>query len=1120
MPAPPIVSTPRTEAPRLGVMPVVFPPGIRGLSAARFPAWRDAMRRRGENLSRFRICAPRDEWSGRTVAIARGASFPATGKERLVRRCNGFFAESRDSFVKPEGSIYSRAAAPRVAILHPGGFPPFRGRIWSGHRETPLYGRRVQPWGASCVHLQPPIRLSARHCGPRGSKSAPHLGGGRRRFPEWLRFSMEAPHSRGGFGRASPCDRAAAGLNVPCGRGGIARVASAWPREPFSLVSRRALLPFPNGKSPFPRESPRRFHLAGAVPSQGVTLKTEGRVLFKDRDQRMAERAVGPSAGWSSLRSERRLPGLPEIGGAAQAWARKFGLADVPLFERNEVVRPEDHRVLLDGSFGSFAMSETEDPIWEDPRTVSWAWSCNLPHHVTVGSRVVAVRRWDSSRPKILPRDMVELRMEEFYEYLNRDRVHTTPRVVDHVLRLFNRVQALAAKKGIPDERGIEVFLAFLDMLIEREKESDEDLKFPVENELLRMFARDELNALAREFDMSSQKRTFQFFPSLAVRHAGGAIFQEILFALTRNSPSVLLEESKFRQAGMVARSGVHFTPETFARGIVENAFAEIQDLMVRKNLTVLDPACGAGSFLKETVRTLRRLGYSGRLRLIGRDISSAAVAMARFVVDHSVSDWSPEQGVDIDIDTADFLVDSPEPVDVVLMNPPFISWGTMDEFQRSRTREILGSDQSGSVDLSMAFITRGMEILDDGGVLGSLLPASLLTARSAKQWRDGIVEKGNLGLLASFGDIGFFAHTSAEVAAVVVSKTGYSRPTSENVRTVLCANNVGEPESALRMLRKIDPDERANSEDHGWWICSIPRDRLKTRPTWHLESPEVEAALAGLREAKTPTISELFEIHRGVVGGRSDVFLLDQKQFNGLPERERRYFRGAAMNDSIQGGTIKDSYLIFHPYENSELTITDEKHLRRSLPTYFGKYLEAARDNLDLAGRKEIHDRWWDPFLVAPHWITARGPRIISRASGGPGSFAADVSAEFVPVQGLGWIPARRAVMDQGDDSEFPSPADLVCGYSALMNSNYFLKILEIYSPCVTGGNIDLNPKYVGDVLMPDLLELARDRGLGRGIARLINFGREPRLSDPGWIKAVDRIAGNLYGFDFFEED
>jgi adenine-specific DNA-methyltransferase len=151
-------------------------------------------------------------------------------------------------------------------------------------------------------------------------------------------------------------------------------------------------------------------------------------------------------------------------------WAEQCGLALAPLFEMEEAIVAGSHHVLLDGGFGSFALSVSPDELWREANAANWAWSSDLPHHVTVTDKAVAVTRWDRRRPEILSRSSVEAQIESFYEYLTADRVRSSQRVVDHVLGLFRRIRSLVADARISDDLSIDAFLAFLTRLIENDR--------------------------------------------------------------------------------------------------------------------------------------------------------------------------------------------------------------------------------------------------------------------------------------------------------------------------------------------------------------------------------------------------------------------------------------------------------------------------------------------------------------------------------------------------------------------------------------------------------------------------------------------------------------------------
>ena len=74
--------------------------------------------------------------------------------------------------------------------------------------------------------------------------------------------------------------------------------------------------------------------------------------------------------------------------------------------------------------------------------------------------------------------------------------------------------------------------------------------------------------------------------------------------------------------AGILTRD-VRFTPPSLARALVQQALDAISDLIsANRPIQILDPACGSGVFLQESLRELVQRGYSGKLTLRGFDTS------------------------------------------------------------------------------------------------------------------------------------------------------------------------------------------------------------------------------------------------------------------------------------------------------------------------------------------------------------------------------------------------------------------------------------------------------------------------------------------------------------------
>ena len=804
-----------------------------------------------------------------------------------------------------------------------------------------------------------------------------------------------------------------------------------------------------------------------------------------------------------------------------QQWAGFFGLALAPLFGYEKTATGV-HSVLLDGGYGSFAISVSDAELWREEQIAAWAWSSNLPHHVTVTDKVVAVTRWDRRQVDMLSRSSVERQIDTFYVYLTKDRVRSSSLVVDYVMSLFRRMRSLVAVAGIPDEHSVNAFLAFLGSIVQvQAKGSETGLQnrqvfvWDTGTDLLQSLPKNGIDALMESLNEHSGE-SLRLYPSLAIRHAGSEIFQEAHFEFLRTPGLDLFGLPGLAETKPISRGGAHFTPAPLARSVVEQTLLHIEGLELRTRLVVMDPACGSGAFLHEAVRTLRRMNFAGDLLLVGRDISAAAISMADFVIRHAIFDWSPQQQIQLDLKVGDSLGENLPQADMILMNPPFISWPALNGHQREQVRSMLAGRFQGRADLSMAFVTLAIEHLSAGGALGVLIPASLLSLQSAEKWRQDLLDQTDLRLLASLGEYGLFTYALVQVAAAVFAKPGALSRRSELTTALITGNSAESTGNALRSLRR-NVVGRGKDQDHSWHLFNIPSAQFRKLPTWRLNSPKTENAIARLLDAGALRIGDVFDVRQGVRTGDNKSFLIGLEQLQSLPSRERKFFRSALMNDSIQDGKLRNLHWVFYPYAESGPYFKSEKELLAAVPQYANQFLLphrtklAARSSMTRSNRED----WWSLSWERSSWALNPSPRLVSKYFGARGGFAVDLSASYIIVQGYGWFMKEPMEAREKDTSDLTG---ILHAYLALMNSRPFERVIELFSPHVAGGQYDLSPRYVDHILVPNLVGLSETERTGRLIAKLADLGREPRVADPEWTVWTDRITSELYGSDFLD--
>lgn len=788
-------------------------------------------------------------------------------------------------------------------------------------------------------------------------------------------------------------------------------------------------------------------------------------------------------------------------------WCKRFGLALAPLFEQGEL--EGTHEVLLDGGFGTFALSTSGD-MFDPVASSGWIWSSDVPHHVAVDDHKVQVTRWDRPRDaQSYSRQSVDSDLDGFYRYLTEDRVKSNRTVVEHLLGLFRRLRSLVHDAGLPDEDTTDVFTATLARLA---FDCGLDGSTFDHADKLEALNKGAYETAVQDIQLAhSTYDALRFQPALAVRHASGQVFQEAHFELMRVGAQDLFGLVGMAEAAPVNRGGAHFTPPALARIIVEQAIKQLGDLDQRPKLAISDPACGSGAFLYEAIRVLRRMNFQGDVRIIGRDISRAATSMARFVLDAAVRDWKPNATITIDIEVGDSLVDGAmSPADLIIMNPPFVSAIAQTKEQRARLEEVVGS-AAGRGDLSMAFISLALKALNAGGALGALFPASLLSLGAAKSWRAWLAENSDIRLLGSIGDFGVFSQALVQVACGVMVKESSGHV--EKAIGLLTGNDPNATGAALRRLRAQGGDPLISPiEAENWSIFPVAKRSLKDRDTWKLLSPGDERLLRRAEDANLATIEELFDVRQGVQTGLLKAFLLDEAAFQRLPSGEKAYFRDATMTDSIKDGQVVKLYHLFFPYaaDGSRLFET-EADMRKAVQRFSNEYLKP--NELELKRRAAIRQAnrsdWWG--LMRPRqFASSVQPKLVTKFFAAEGGFVCDFEGLLVPVTGHAWMP--RPALQIEAHSEITAQ-QLIAAYGALFNTTAFMKLVSCFAPSVSGGQFDLSARHVARVPAPNLLALYGDDSWKPLVSELIDLGLEMQFASPLWRRRAEAVADRFYG-------
>tara|TARA_A100001391_G_scaffold110906_1_gene74343 strand:+ start:7240 stop:9318 length:2079 start_codon:yes stop_codon:yes gene_type:complete len=638
-------------------------------------------------------------------------------------------------------------------------------------------------------------------------------------------------------------------------------------------------------------------------------------------------------------------------------------------------------------------------------------------------------------------REQVDRNPEAFLSSLIAKRIEPPVDVVQHIVGCFRSHRHVAIYAGLDATQALSTFLAVMGEEIDGQvgdapAAAKERAMLPPEHE-------QRLIEELRYSRLAGRRAELQ----LTMRHAAGMVFQEAHAELL----SEPLQPQLFGLPAIPGRStrtqlGAYYTPPGLARTLSDLAITEH---LHKPSIRIVDPACGSGIFLCEILRALERRAYQGHVEVIGLDISASAIAMARFALDHG--GFFARAGVKTHVSVADFLhLRENLKADVILMNPPFLAMPEMDGEVRVRLQEILGDAFRYRPDLSMAFASLAQHHLVPGGTLATLLPAGALSQTGGVKWRDNLLQKNEVELVAVLGDHGLFRDALVNVAALVLRKT--ELPYDVAPTMLWASQKRGASSSALRRLRRWVAGNRHPERTMDWSIYPTSQRQLASRPDWTPRPYSLGDLPDRLKETEgVSTVEELFHVELGVRAGTTgSAMQIDVAEYDRLPAREKKLFRPVAETRSIRHGRIQPVTWIFYPDE----PMTDAE-IQRSAPHFHARHLEhlglAADDKIDLErARRETNK--------------ARRPRLVARAFIGTDSFAVDDDGSYVVVQGYSWLPAQALLN---------APFEIVTllhDYSMLLNSRVFFALLRENGRIVGGGQVDGAKNQVRKVPLPDL--------------------------------------------------
>lgn len=748
-------------------------------------------------------------------------------------------------------------------------------------------------------------------------------------------------------------------------------------------------------------------------------------------------------------------------------WKNNLGLLPVNLFSSGQ----NNKFILLNGGYGDFCIDVDADKSKEE--YYSYAWSSNSKNFVTINGDEIYLYNWLKEKEENYKISLVQDNLPKFYSYLLKDSYKSEYDIVPFIIDIYRSLRHLTKEQ----EEGNQAINQLLILLIAYEENTDfnniDYEKWGVNNPLILKGLENYLESLKNGLYFNNKKLNTNI--DLLLRHSAGHLFQEAQkesFFYNRNLTLWGTYDSDYDSKNK-QYSSFHYTPSFLARSIVEYSLSKL-NIHEKGSLKILDPACGSSEFLLEVLKQLKSLGYNGQIEINGWDSSDSAINISNFLLTYEKREWGDNLTVTIEKVENSLTREWGNDYDLVLMNPPFLSWELMKKEEREIVSEILGESSRKKPNLASAFVSKSIQCLKADGILGTVVPSSILLMDSYKNLRNDIKETISLLLVGKLGNF-VFEHALTDVS-IIIGK----RPTSHTTPLLMWTKNEkGIVTDALRDLRKINYNQLPYIKTNRSHSIYIP-DEYPINENWKVNSYKEQELRKKLQKlsllGKLKTVQEIFNVRQGIRTGNNQIFIIKNELYFQIPENERTYFKPSADNESIKKGTITIKNYIWYPYDSNGMRLINENDLQTHIPYFYDNYLLPNKKNLISRSRKDINT-WWH---LSEHrsWLRDNYPKLVSTEFGRAGSFAFDENGNFAVERGNGWLPKKE--FDEIEDYYF---------YLSVFNSTFFEELLSIYSKQLAGGKwYDLGKLHTKDMPIPLISEDLRSSFV---FERLVYFGK-----------------------------
>jgi type I restriction-modification system DNA methylase subunit len=508
------------------------------------------------------------------------------------------------------------------------------------------------------------------------------------------------------------------------------------------------------------------------------------------------------------------------------------------------------------------------------------------------------------------------------------------------------------------------------------------------------------------------------------------AISADVLGAVYEQYLSFKAQDPEARQAIDISKrtkrksQGIYYTPQFVVRYIVRQTLGKLlesPDMTPEKahQLTILDPACGSGSFLIEAFDVLDRwLAQNGdetdrqfprrrRLRILqenlyGVDLDDQAVEVTRLNLMLRAALERGKLPLLTHIQHGNSLVDDSAgagetafkweerfPVvmerggfDAVVGNPPYVRQETLGAAFKEYAQANYQT-YAGTADLYVYFVERSHQLLKPGGYFGMICSNKFMRANYGLSLRRFLLKQTALNSIVDFGELPVFQ----DAATFPVIITTQNQP-AESQRFVYAP------------IKHLDFDSLDDEIDkQGSFLDE--RSLNGTTVNWTLAKADEVAILNKMRQVGVP-LGEYVDgkILYGIKTGYNEAFIIDRSTRNRLIKEDAKsaeIIKPFVVGNDVRNYQIKlkERFLIF---TRRGIPITEYPAIENYLSQFKERLTPKPGDwkGNGWTGRKSGRYQWYEIQDTVDYYPEFEKPKIIYPVIAKEPRFTLDTSGYF----------------------------------------------------------------------------------------------------------------------------